>query len=99
MSEEERREFLQWHDCQKSEIFDNRRVLEDYCQAEVTVLRQACQVFRREFIEIGNVVFIESITIASACNKVLGRRFLKPETIGLIPTVGYRSTLTKAKRL
>jgi hypothetical protein len=90
MYDRERREFLQWYDCQKSLIFDNRRVLEEYCQADVTVLRQSCQVFRREFIEIGNIeIFIESITIASAWNKVLRRRFLKPDTIGLIPAGGY----------
>jgi len=40
-------------------------------------------------MEIGNIeVFIESITIASACNKVLRKRFLQPDTIGLIPTGG-----------
>jgi hypothetical protein len=94
MSDGERREILQWYDCQKSEIFDNQRVLEEYCQADVTVLRQACQVFRREFIEIGNIeVFIESISIASACNKVLRRRFLKPDTIGLIPAGGYMGNI------
>jgi hypothetical protein len=46
MSDGERREFLDCYDCQKSEIFDNRRLFEEYCQADVTVLRQACQVFR-----------------------------------------------------
>jgi len=34
-------------------------------------------------------VFVESITIASACSKFLRKRFLKPDTIGLIPTGGY----------
>ena len=29
------------------------------------------------------------MTIAFACNKMLRRKFLKPETIGLIPTGGY----------
>ena len=72
MGEKERREFLAWYESQKSEhIFDNRRVLETYGQDDVTVLRQACRVFRREFKQIGNIeVFFESITIASACNKV-----------------------------
>jgi G:T-mismatch repair DNA endonuclease (very short patch repair protein) len=47
-------------------------------------------VFRREFLQIGNIeVFQESITIASACNNVLRKRFLKPYTIGIIPTCGY----------
>jgi len=34
-------------------------------------------------------VFVESITIESARNMVLRKRFLKPDTIGLIPTWGY----------
>jgi hypothetical protein len=46
-------EFLEWYEDQKSELFDNKRVLETYCQDDVTVLRQECQVFRREFISIG----------------------------------------------
>jgi hypothetical protein len=36
-------------------------------------------------MEIGNIdVFLEAVTIASACNKVLRKKFLKPETIELI---------------
>jgi len=41
-------------------------------------------------MQIGHIdVFVESITIASACYKLLRKRFLKPDTIGLIPTGGY----------
>ena len=40
-------------------------------------------------MDFGNVdIFLECCTIASACNKLLRKRFLKPETIGLIPTGG-----------
>jgi len=64
-------------------------VLEKYCQDDITVLRQACRVFRHEFMHIGNVeVFLVLITIASACNKLLRKRFLQPDTIGLMPTGG-----------
>jgi hypothetical protein len=73
-------------------------VLEEYCQADVTVLRQACQVFRLEFIQIGQVeVFLETMTIASECNKVLRRLFLKPDTIGLIPKGGYSGNINYSK--
>ena len=90
MGESERKVFTAWYDTQKDEVFDNRRVFEQYCQDEVMVLRQACQILRRDFIEIGNVdVSLQFCTIASACNKVLLKRFLKPETIGLMPTGGY----------
>jgi len=34
-------------------------------------------------------VFLQSVTIASACNKLMRKRFLKPNTIGLIPSGGY----------
>jgi hypothetical protein len=41
-------------------------------------------------MEIGNIeVFLEAVTIASACNKVLRKKFLKPDTIALIPAGGY----------
>jgi hypothetical protein len=94
MSDADRSEFLEWYKTQKTEIFNNRRVLEEYCQADVTVLRQACQVSRREFMQIGQVVvFLESMTIASACNKVLRRLFLKPDTLSLIPKGGYSGNI------
>jgi hypothetical protein len=99
MSDSERPEFLDWYECEKDKFFNNRRVLESYSQDDVTVLRQACQIFRREFMAIGKIeVFLEAITIASACNKVLRKRFLKPDTTGLIPTGGYSSNVNYSKK-
>jgi len=84
----ERSEFLQLYETQEPPI-DNRRVFEQYCPGDVTVLRQASRVFRQDFMQIGNLdVFFESITISSACNRDPRKRFLQPDTIGLIPTGG-----------
>jgi hypothetical protein len=48
---------------------------------------------------IGNIeVCVESIIIASACNKVLRKRFLKPGTIGLIPTGWYTGNVKYSKK-
>jgi len=56
-------------------------------------------VCRREFLEIGNVkVFLEALTLASACNKVLRKKFLKAETIGLIPPGSYRANRWYSKK-
>jgi hypothetical protein len=61
MGEAERKDFLAWYENQKSLVFDNKRVLEENCQDDVTVLRQACQAFRREFRDTGHIeVFQES---------------------------------------
>ena len=99
MSESERKEFIAWYGTKKDKVFDNRRAFEQYCQDDVTVLRKACQLFHRAFIEIGNViVFLVSCTIASACNKVFRQRFLKPEIIGLIPAGGYSCNQNYSKK-
>jgi len=99
MSEGERREFLALYNKEKVKVFDNRHVLEQYGQDDVTVLRQACRVFRREFLAIGNIeVFLEALTIASACNKVLRKNFLKADTIGLIPPGGYSANRRYSKK-
>jgi len=99
MSEGERREFMAWYNEQKVKVFDNRRMLEQYCQGNLTVLRQACRVFRREFLEIGNIeVFLEALAIASACNKVLRKKILKPETKGLILPGVYSANRRYSKK-
>jgi len=88
MSGEERKELLAWYERHKYEPFYNRHVLEAYCQDDVTFQRQACRVFRREFVQIGNIeVFLESLTISSAFNKLLPK-FLKHDIIVLIRTAG-----------
>lgn len=70
-----------------------------FCQDDITVLRQARLIFRREFMEIGNIEdFPESFTIAFGCNKVMGKRFLKPHTIDLIHAGGYSCSDNYIKR-
>jgi len=99
MSEAEMRNFLASYECQTDVVFDNWRVLEAYCQDDATVLLQACRVFWREFMQIGNIeVFVEAITVASACNKVLHKCFLKPDNIGLILTGGYSGNVNYSKK-
>ena len=63
------------------------------------MLREACQVFRREFLQVGKIdVFQESITSASACNKVLRKLFLKPDSIRLFPAGGYSGNVNYSKK-
>ena len=84
-------EFLAWFERQKAQVFDKRRILESYFPDDVSVLREACPVLRQEFIQLGNIdVFLEFVIIASECTKVMRKRFLKPKTIGLIPSVWYK---------
>lgn len=93
MFTEDRLKFLQWYDEQikKDYVFNMRDELRGYCISDVDILRRACLKFRKYFLEECNVdPFLESVTIASACNLLFRRNFLKPYTIGLIPPGGYR---------
>ena len=86
-SHSEREDILTWYEAKRHELFGNRPTLEQYCQADVTVLRESCQTFRKHLLQIGDVeVFLECMTIASACNRVLRKKFLQPERIAIIPT-------------
>ena len=81
----DRTEFIIWYNDQKNKVFPDKLVLEKYFQDNATLLRQPCQIFRRELMEIVNIeVFPESFSIASACNKVPIKRFLLSGTIRLI---------------
>ena len=85
MNASEINEFITWYEGQNYEFFDKKRVLESYCQNVFSLLRVARRVLIHEIIHIGNIdVFLESITIASACYKVLN-----PDTKYLIPSGGY----------
>jgi hypothetical protein len=93
MKPREREAFLNWHREQRSAgyIFDMRHEILEYCREDVNILRQSCLKFRDCFLKTNNVdPFLECITIASACNLVFRRNFLKPETIGIVPQNGYR---------
>ena len=58
-------EFLARYETRKSQTFHNKHVLEAYCQDDVTILRQACRVFRLEILPTGIIeVFLESLPIA-----------------------------------
>lgn len=68
-----------------------QRDLVEYCVSDVEILTKACLKFRQQLLETANVCsFTEACTIASACNKVFRRNFLKPNTICIIPKNGYR---------
>lgn len=43
-------------------------------------------------------MFLESITIASSCNKVLRKQFLQPDSIGVIPTGGYSGNVKYSRK-
>jgi len=53
---------LKWYNGQKNKVFDNKLGLEMYCHVDVTILREAFQIFAREFMEFGNIEVFSSLS-------------------------------------
>lgn len=91
MLESERRIFLSWYEEQKDKVFDFQENLRLYCEADVSVLRKCCLKFREMFLSIGQIdPIVESITIASACNKYFRKHHMPLNRIAVVPHGGYR---------
>lgn len=92
-----RKSFMEWYEKHRFDDFDLNVELLKYCRSDVDVLRRCCLKFRDLFMNItydgcheGIDPFATCITIASACNLVFRKKFLQPETIGIISAHGYR---------
>ena len=92
MSEEARTQFLQWHasETMARKNFDLQQELKDYCISDVTILREGCQKYRALCLEMFTMdPFVESITIASYCQKVYLQCHMFEKTIAILPHGGY----------
>jgi len=84
IGESERKEFLDGTIRRKT-----KSLITDTCLNSTARMKLSCDKHVRYFVAtLLNSGMLMSCTIASACNKVLRKRFLKPETIGLIPAGG-----------
>ncbi|KAK5638665.1 hypothetical protein RI129_012960 [Pyrocoelia pectoralis] len=91
MTTDDREKFINWYNENKDSVFDMQKEIVSYCISDVNILTLACIKFRQLLIKSGNVCpYTEAYTIASSCNKLFRRNFLKADTIGLIPRQGYR---------
>ena len=85
MKVDDRETFLKWYKNHKQDQFHFANELLEYCKSDVDILRRCCLRFRELFIEIsascggdpGVDPFEDCITIASACNLVFRRNYLK----------------------
>lgn len=93
MIEKERNNFFNWYNEQKKlnyQFIFQKEIIE-YCKMDVEILRRSCLAFRKMFLETGQTdPFDSPMTIASACSLLFRTKFLKRNTISLIPAKGYR---------
>jgi hypothetical protein len=98
MSISNREDFLIWYETTKDKLFDLQKELEEYCISDVDILSKSVLTYRDIFLEVTKSALIENdtgidpfqscLTIASVCNLVFRRNFMKPKTIAIIPEYG-----------
>lgn len=90
MSQSEQQEFRQWHQSKSNETFDLQKELRLYCLEDVKILQKCFLIFRDLFKQTCGIDPITNIfTLPQASMQVFRAKFLKPETIAVIPSSGY----------
>src|SRR5271170_7216804 len=78
--------------------FNFQAEIREYCENDVAILEKGCLKFREAFIQDGIDPFRDATTIASACNLLFRKKFLKPFTIGLMNPHGYNYRDTQSHK-
>jgi hypothetical protein len=89
--------FYEWYETVKDGIFDFRQEIRKYCLNDVEILRNACNVFRKLFMETCDIDPFTCITIASACLATYKHKYMKPNSIGILPVQGYNQRKSSRK--
>ena len=95
MKPEAREKFMVWHQEQvdNNYVFDFQQEILKYCRSDVDILAECCKMYREMFKkatdtnndETGLDPFDSATTIASYCMQVYRTKFLKKDTIALLP--------------
>ena len=96
MKPEAREKFMTWHQEQvdNNYVFDFQKEILKYCRSDVDILAECCKLYREMFkkatsmdgnIETGLDPFDSATTIAAYCMQVYRTKFLRKDTIALLP--------------
>jgi hypothetical protein len=91
MSKKERKAFTEWYDAHQQQPFDLCAELGEYCSNDSLILLYALVNFRNTFNALANGadIFALSCTITSACLRLFRHKFLKKNTLAIVPNNGY----------
>ena len=91
-SEKDRNRIIDWHKelAKTNYIFDFQKEMLQYCSQDVTILRLCCMQFRESFLSETNVDPFCYCTIVASVMAVYRSKYLKKDTIGILPKNMYR---------
>ncbi|XP_022298821.2 uncharacterized protein LOC111107766 [Crassostrea virginica] len=90
MTSSARAAFYVWYEEQQGKTFDFQKEFLAYCISDVDILQRCCAQFAQTIHALVKVYpFREAITFASTANLAYRRRFMPPDSIAIIPNLGY----------
>ena len=99
-SEKKKQVFDTWFEQNCNNIYNFQEEIHSYCFPDVKLLKESL-VFRRVILNITNNEidpFLESIIIASLCHLIFRKKIMQPDTISIIPELGYNPEQITSKR-
>lgn len=89
---EKREKLIEWHNSMRESdyLFDFKREILKYYKQDVNILRESCLRFRSIFLEETDTDPFQYITIAATVMSIYRHKFLKPNTIAIVPKHLYR---------
>ena len=106
MSTDKKVEFEEWYskiifmqDGSKR-IFNFKNEIISYCESDVDILMKGCLAFRKIIMEQTDGIdpFRVSITIASLCHYIYTTKLMTPNSIAIIPELGYHGNERTSKK-
>ena len=76
MKKADKKEFDEWYNTIKDEVFNFKHQMYDYCKSDVDILRRGCQTYRELFLEIAGIDPFQYVTIAGVCMAIYKNEYL-----------------------
>ena len=106
LSDAKKAEFEGWYekiryksDGSKS-VFNFQKEIIAYCESDVDLLMKGCLAFRKIIMDQTDGIdpFRKSITIASLCHYIYRTKLMEPNSIAILPDLGYNSNEKTSKK-
>ena len=98
-TKEKQKDFNAWYDSVQNRTFNFVEELFSYCEIDVELLAKGCIAFTKIIEKASNISpFSNCITLASLCHKIFRQNYMIPESIAIIPEVGYNPKQKASKK-
>lgn len=91
-------QFLKWYDDQPRDNYNLSKECIKYCVNDTTILRQACLKYYKMILDLADInPYLECISLSQLSLTIFRKKFMKRNTLGIIPDNEYHMNTTQSK--